>query len=307
MWINRKKGGETVHKYLSAIGFKHIESRAQLNKLIEFTETSFQFEKTVKVKENVEISERIKHFTKDMGLMVCGSYDQDDKYEREHYIPFFLGKGEKKFEELAIERHISKNSYAGACEYPGIGITIIYYLQNAVEYLSELKFHQFNQTAVSLTLSGLACEGKILLPVIQEKQSFIEKEESFRRQSKLIKEARSGDESAIESLTMQEMDTYSMISKRIETEDVLSIVSTYFMPCGLECDQYSILGEIIKYEKRENSLTKEKLYVLTVECNGLEFDVCINQEDLLGEPEVGRRLKASIWLQGRLNFEEADL
>ena len=65
-----------MHKYLSAIGFKHIESRAQLNKLIEFTETSFQFEKTVKVKENVEISERIKHFTKDMGLMVCGSYDQ---------------------------------------------------------------------------------------------------------------------------------------------------------------------------------------------------------------------------------------
>ena len=81
MWISKKKGGETVLKYLSANGFKHIESRAQLKKLIEYTETSFQYEKTVKVKENVEISERIKHFTKDMGLIVCGSYDQDDKYE----------------------------------------------------------------------------------------------------------------------------------------------------------------------------------------------------------------------------------
>ena len=180
-------------------------------------------------------------------------------------------------------------------------------MQNAVEYLSELKFHQFNQTTVSLTLSGLACEGKILLPIIKEEQSFIEKEENLRRHSKLIKEARSGDENAIESLTVQEMDTYSMISRRIETEDVLSIVSTYFMPCGLECDQYSILGEILKIEKRENSLTKEKIYVLTVECNNLEFDVCINEEDLIGEPEIGRRLKASIWLQGRLNFEEADI
>ena len=296
-----------MHKYLSAIGFKHIESKKQLNQLLNFTETSYQFEKTVKVKDQVEISERVKHFTKDMGLLVVGTYDQDDKYEREHYIPFFLGKGEKKFEEMAMERHISKNSYAGACEYPGIGITIIYYLQNAVEYLSELKYHQFNQTAVSLTLSGLASEGKILLPIAQEKQSFIEREESLRRQNKLVKEARSGDESAIESLTMQEMDTYSMISRRIETEDVLSIVSTYFMPCGLECDQYSILGEILKYERRENSMTKEKLYVLTVECNNLEFDVCINEEDLMGEPEVGRRLKASIWLQGRLNFEETDI
>ena len=295
-----------MHKYLSAIGFKHIESKQQLNKLLEFTETSFQVEKTVKIKDDVEVSERIKHFTKDMGLMVCGTYDQNDKYEREHYIPFFLGKGEKKFDEIAVERHIAKNSYAGACEYPGIGITLIYYLQNAVEYLSELKFHQFNLAAVSLTLSGLASEGKILLPVIQEKKSFVEKEESIRRQSKLIKEARSGDESAIESLTMQEMDTYSMISKRIENEDVLSIVSTYFMPCGLECDQYSILGEILKYEKRENSLTKENVYVMTLDCNGLEFDVCINTEDLMGEPEIGRRLKASIWLQGRMNFEEIE-
>ena len=296
-----------MHKYLSAIGFKHIETREQLNKLLKFTETSFQHEKTVKVKDDMEVSERIKHFTKDMGLMVVGSYDQDDQYEREHYIPFFLGKGEKKFDEIAIERHIAKNSYAGACEYPGIGITIIYYLQNAVEYLSELKYHQLNKDSVSITLSGLASEGKILLPVIQEKISFVEKEESFKRHSKLLKEARSGDENAIESLTMQEMDTYSMISKRIENEDVLSIVSTYFMPCGLECDQYSILGEILKYEKRENSLTKEKLYVMTLDCNGLEFDVCINAEDLMGEPEIGRRLKASIWLQGRMNFEEAEI
>lgn len=296
-----------MHKYLSAIGFKHIETREQLNKLLKFTETSFQDEKTVKVKDDMEVSERIKHFTKDMGLMIVGSYDQDDQYEREHYNPFFLGKGEKKFDEIAIERHIAKNSYAGACEYPGIGITIIYYLQNAVEYLSELKYHQLNKDSVSITLSGLASEGKILLPVIQEKVSFVEKEESFKRHSKLLKEARSGDENAIESLTMQEMDTYSMISKRIENEDVLSIVSTYFMPCGLECDQYSILGEILKYEKRENSLTKEKIYVMTLDCNGLEFDVCINAEDLMGEPEIGRRLKASIWLQGRMNFEETEI
>ena len=296
-----------MHKYLSAIGFKSVESKKQLNKLLNYAETNFQWEKTVKVNDQAEISERVKHFTKDMGLMICGTYDKEDQYEREYYIPFFEGKGSKKYDEMALERHISRNSFAGACEYGGIGITIIYYLQNAVEYLSELKFHQFNKESVSLTLSGLASEGKILLPVLQEKQSFVEKEESIRKHAKLVKKAKEGDESAIESLTTQEMDTYSMISKRIVTEDVLSIVSTYFMPCGLECDQYSILGEILRYERRENSLTKEKLYVLTLDCNGLEFDVCINAEDLMGEPEIGRRLKASIWLQGKINFEENEL
>lgn len=293
-----------MHKYLSAVGFKHVESRKQLNHLLEYAEENFQNEKTVKVQNQMELSERVRYFTKDMGILIGGTYDEKDVFEREYYIPFFEGKGPKKFDEMAVERHSSKNSYAGACEYPGIGITIIYYLQNAVEYLSELNFTQISKDTVSLTLSGLASEGKILLPVMQDTQDFLEKEESIQRHSKLLKEARAGDESAIESLTMQDMDTYSMISRRIETEDVLSIVSTYFMPCGLECDQYSILGEILHYERRENSLTKEQLYVMRIECNGLEFDVCINAEDLLGEPEVGRRLKANIWLQGRMVFEE---
>ena len=49
------------------------------------------------------------------------------------------------------------------------------------------------------------------------------------------------------------------------------------------------------------------IYVMTLDCNGLEFDVCINAEDLMGEPEIGRRLKASIWLQGKIDFEENEI
>ena len=91
-----------MHKYLSAIGFKHIDSRKALNKLIDFTESSFQYEKTVKVKDQLEVSERIKHFTKDMGLIVVGAYDKDDNYEREHYIPFFLGKERRNLMNLQL-------------------------------------------------------------------------------------------------------------------------------------------------------------------------------------------------------------
>ena len=93
-----------------------------------------------------------------------------------------------------------------------------------------------------------------------------------------------------------------MISRRIADEDVFSIVSTYFMPYGVECDHYSILGEILDYELVENSLTREQIYVLTVESHDLIFEVCINQKDLLGEPQVGRRFKGVIWLQGEMIF-----
>ena len=79
--------------------------------------------------------------------------------------------------------------------------------------------------------------------------------------------ARNGDEEAMENLTMEEMDTYSMISNRIVHEDILSIVDSYFMPYGIQCDQYSILGEIIEYHTVKNNITDEELVQMTVECN----------------------------------------
>ncbi len=51
-----------------------------------------------------------------------------------------------------------------------------------------------------------------------------------------------------------------------------------------------------------NKYTKETIYQLRLECNDMNLDVCINKEDLLGEPEVGRRFKGTIWLQGHINF-----
>ena len=108
----------------------------------------------------------------------------------------------------------------------------------------------------------------------------------------------------MESLTLDDIDTYSMISRRIIHEDVFTIVDTYFMPYGMECDKYSILGEILEVAIRINRLTQEELYIMKLSCNELVFDVCINKKDLLGEPMAGRRFKGTVWLQGKINFME---
>ena len=62
------------------------------------------------------------------------------------------------------------------------------------------------------------------------------------------------------------------------------------------------MGEILDYYTIENKETKEKSYVLTVDSNHLIFDVCINQEDLVGEPAPGRRFKGIIWMQGKVHY-----
>lgn len=100
------------------------------------------------------------------------------------------------------------------------------------------------------------------------------------------------------------MDTYTMISQRIQEEDLFTVIDTFMMPYGTECDLYQIMGEIKNVESAVNEYTDEKLYFMTLSCNDMIFDICINQKDLLGEPEEGRRFKGSIWMQGHINFEK---
>ena len=133
-------------------------------------------------------------------------------------------------------------------------------------------------------------------------ETVIAEKEQNKNRGDLLAAAMEGDEDAMETLTMEDMDTYSMISERITTEDVFSIVDSYFMPYGNECDQYNLLGEILEFDCVKNKITGEEIYRMTLYCNDLQFDVCINKEDLLGEPAVGRRFKGIIWLQGQLHY-----
>ena len=75
----------------------------------------------------------------------------------------------------------------------------------------------------------------------------------------MIAAARKGDEEAIETLTLEDMDMYTIISKKIQKSDVFSLVDTYFMPYGVECDQYSVLGEIMECRLVTNKISSFEL------------------------------------------------
>lgn len=120
----------------------------------------------------------------------------------------------------------------------------------------------------------------------------------------LIQAAKNGDEDAIESLTIEDIDTYNELSNRVMKEDIFTIVDSTFMPCGVECDQYSVIGEILELREEENIYTGEKIYIMVLECNSLIITTTVNKEHLLGEPAVGRRFKGQIWLQGNVRFTD---
>ena len=76
------------------------------------------------------------------------------------------------------------------------------------------------------------------------------------------------------------------------------------MPTGVECDQYSILGEIVNIRVKSNVYTHENILDLKVKCMDAVFHVCINEKDLLGVPAIGRRFKGNVWMQGEVEFLE---
>ena len=151
-------------------------------------------------------------------------------------------------------------------------------------------------------LSALSLGGTIMLPIRKDpKQKEILQKASADRNKRIIA-AKKGDEEAIEQLTLEEIDIYSAVSKRILKDDVFSLVDTYFMPNGVECDHYSILAEIMDFRLETNSYTSENVYAFNLNCNGLPVTLCINEKDLLGQPEIGRRFRGNIWLQGEIRL-----
>ena len=290
-----------MHSFLRSVGFSNIKDRKGIDELIRDVCLNCDTRNAVRLDHGQAFVEYRKEFGPGFGLAVCGELDESG-FHQDYYFPYFHTDTVSSEEDLSIEKHGGEDSFAGVCEDNRLGTSLIFYVQNAVDYMRAclVKWSVGNRLSTSLT--ALASDGKILLPMYKDAEQVLSDKEALNTRSQMINAAKNGDQDAIESLTLEEMDTYSMVSRRIQTEDVFSIVDTFFMPFGMECDHYQIMGEILKYHKVRNMRSKEYLYQMTINCNDLIFDICMNQEDLMGIPEVGRRFKGIIWLQGSLNF-----
>ena len=294
-----------MHRYLRAIGFSNLKSRLQVNNLLAYVIQNADEKKYTSTNDmDIMFAEYSMDFAENLGITVRVEFNEENQFVFDYYFPYSRGTQISSYEDISIERHAEKESYAGICDDIKVGVSLIFYLQNVISYLKIKNADRLPIKGTSLILSALSVDGTILLP-LEKRESDLKKtkKESINR-SKLIAAARNGDEDAMESLTLEDIDTYTNISRKILKQDVFTLVDTYFMPYGVECDQYSVLGEIIDYQFVENKMTKEEICQMTICCNDLYFDISINKKDLLGEPKTGRRFKGIIWMQGHINFPE---
>lgn len=292
-----------MHDFLKSIGFSDIDNRRKLRKLLKDVEESYTDRRVFEDSEEDAYIEIYKSYSEDMGIMLRGSYDENHKFVMDYYFPCFRGTGITTEEPIVIEKFAEKEAYAGVCEDMNLGVSLIFYIINAEEVMRKTRDGIMLGDTTSVTLSGLASLGKVLLPVSKDDIQIQNSRDAATNRRMMIAAAQQGDEEAIENLTLEDIDMFTSIARRIMSEDLFSIVDSYFMPCGIECDQYSIMGEILEFIETKNSVTNEEMYIITLDVNELEFDVCINKKDLLGELKIGRRFKGIVWLQGYINFD----
>lgn len=294
-----------MHKFLRAAGFSMYQKKRDIEQLLDLLQKQPASTRCVEIDNETNICEMRAEVAPNLGISIVGELNEEGNFEREFYLPYLESTQESSKADCSVQRHAEKETYAGMADEMRVGISLIFYVQNFMDYREKrLKKNEYFHID-SFNLSGLSVSGKILLPIKKTQKQIEMAKVSSTNRNNLIEAARKGDETAMESLTLEDIDLYSKISRRAMKEDLYSIIDSCFMPCGIECDQYSVIGEIKEVNKVKNIYTKEEIYILKLECSELMMSVCINSQDILGEPAVGRRFKGQIWLQGSLNFVNA--
>ncbi len=291
-----------MHSFLRAIGFTNMKDRLDLERLVNLI-TDQPTDKRIYTQQDGRIfAEITKLFSKQIGVTVRGEYDSQGKFYMEHYFPYIKGSYISTKEDVSIIKRVDTDAYTGMSDDVRLGVSLIFYLQNVVDYLNESKDKKQFDRPFSIYLSALSVSGKILLPLERDEKLAKSNTAEVQYRRQLISEAKKGNQEAIDSLTIDDIDMYAMISRRAKVEDIYTIVETSFTPYGSESDNYTILGTIIDLDVLKNEITEEEMYNLSISCNDVIFQVIINKSDLYGEPLVGRRFKGNIWLQGYVDF-----
>lgn len=295
-----------MHTYLRSIGFTGLEEQSDIEDLICTVIGQADKREMFKRKDGSVLVEYILQTSPSSGIKVRGEEDRHGVFHFSHYFPYGEAQVGTEEHEIYINKRVDTDAYTGMCDDNRIGVSMIFYIQNLVDYF--LMFNGMECIGIGeVKWNGLAQSGKIILPTQVRAEHASAQRELNMKKSKMVSEAKKGNEEAIQNLTIDDIDKYALISERIKREDVFSIVDTSFVPYGSESDVYNITGNILEVSQEENRITKEKIWKLLVECNEVQMSIYVNEKDLLGEPMSGRRFRGTIWLQGKLEQTFGDL
>ena len=130
-----------MHQYLTAIGMESVKSKQELDRLLQGLEQENNERAVMSVTaDKYDRCEYKKEFAKNIGIAAGGFQDSNGIFEREYIYPYFYGTGITTYADVTVERTKDQQSYIGICEDVKIGVTLMFRIQNYMEYLKK-KWH----------------------------------------------------------------------------------------------------------------------------------------------------------------------
>lgn len=292
-----------MHNYLRSVGFKCITNHKQLASLFDQIISQPDYFECIQIDEETNFAVMSREFAPGMGVALFGIMDENDRFQTEFYFPYANSDTVSTSAECFFHEHTEKESYAGSCDDYRINITLIFSVSNFMEMRGICSRTGAIPSSRSVSFCGLSAEGKILLPIQKTEK---EKEEArlyAKKRSQMMESLKDQDSAALELLNQREFQMFHQLNMQLKTTDLYTLIDSYFMPYGVECDQYTLMGTIENVDLVKNALTGEEIYRLLVDCNDMPFQIVIHKSDLFGVPAVGRRFKGSVWLTGHVDFE----
>ena len=114
-----------MHKFLRAIGFSDI-TKKDLEMILDEVITRPEIMKITKDSEGNEFAELSGSFAANAGITVRGTYQEDDSFHMDYYYPYVFGTSITTNEQIDVEKHAEKESYAGVCDEVNLGVTLIF-------------------------------------------------------------------------------------------------------------------------------------------------------------------------------------
>lgn len=302
-----------LHTYLSAVGYDPITRQSDIDAVLDgFVSTAVR-ENRIDIDENNPLPEglyeaRIRQrllsdaLGNDVGAVVIrGLYDPAKKsFERQFYYPEIVGRSyDNVVTDVELEMERDRDIYLVHCDSIGNELEPIFFLSNSFDFVKEYGRVESIKSC-NVVLGGLSVEGKIILPINKTDEQISKQHTDFRKRIGLVQEIKGGNQDAASQLAMIDYDAIADICRRVQNSDIYSVVDSSFVPSGMECDTYKVVGNIIYSELITNSITGGQVYYMDLECNNERLSIAINDQSLMGTPVEGLRFVGRVWLQGRI-------
>ena len=82
-----------MHSYLKSIGFSNLVRKTDIDIILQDVIRHYDEKKVIETQDHRLMAELSRSYGCDVGITLCGEYDDEDNFHPEYYFPYFRGTG----------------------------------------------------------------------------------------------------------------------------------------------------------------------------------------------------------------------